>query len=55
MVLFLLLILVAIVLGLIGAVAEGMGYLLIIAIVLFVGTLAVAATRLSSRMRRPRR
>ncbi|WP_405605080.1 hypothetical protein OG741_36875 [Streptomyces sp. NBC_01410] len=55
MVLFLLLIIVAIVLGLIGAVAQGVGYLLVIGIVLFVADLTVAAVRLSSRRRRPAR
>lgn len=39
------LILVAVVLGIIGAVAEGLGYLLASAIVLFVATVAVAAQR----------
>ncbi|MEU3920568.1 hypothetical protein [Streptomyces sp. NPDC029004] len=55
MVLFLLLIIVAMVLGLIGAVAEGVGYLLVIGIVLFVADLTVATVRFSSRRRRPAR
>ena len=55
MVLFLLLIIVAMVLGLIGAVAEGVGYLLVIGIVLLVADLTVAAVRFSSRRRRSAR
>jgi nitrogen fixation-related uncharacterized protein len=47
MALFLILIPVAVVLGFIGAVAEGLGYLLVIAIVLFAATIAVAAQRWS--------
>jgi len=54
MVLFLLLILVAIVLGLIGAVADGLGYLLVIGIVLLVADLTFIAVRWSRRSgRRP--
>ncbi|MEN8654577.1 hypothetical protein ABCR94_29270 [Streptomyces sp. 21So2-11] len=41
-----LLILVAVVLGIVGAAAEGLGYLLAIAVLLFVGTLSAAAVRL---------
>jgi hypothetical protein len=47
MTLFLALIIVAVVLGIIGAVAEGLGYLLVIAIVLFMATVAVVAQRWS--------
>jgi hypothetical protein len=50
--LFLLLIIVAIVLGLIGAVAGGLGFLLAIGIVLFVADLAWGLWRL--RRTRPR-
>ncbi|WP_434403108.1 hypothetical protein [Streptomyces sp. NBC_01353] len=42
----------AVVLGLVGAVAEGLGYLLVIAIVLFVATIAVATQRWSRGGRR---
>ncbi|BBB02140.1 hypothetical protein RVR_9877 [Actinacidiphila reveromycinica] len=52
MTLFLLLIIVAIVLGLIGAVAGGLGFLLAIGIVVFVADLAWGVWRL--RRRRPR-
>ncbi|MET7620411.1 hypothetical protein [Streptomyces sp. NPDC005408] len=52
MVLFLLLIIVAIVLGIIGTAANGLGYLLIIGILLFAADLAFAARRLSRRTRR---
>ncbi|MFG2352444.1 hypothetical protein [Streptomyces sp. NPDC048521] len=52
MVIFLLIVLVAIVLGLIGATAEGLGYLLIIGIVLLVADLVLAAVRLSRRSHR---
>ncbi|MCZ4126121.1 hypothetical protein [Streptomyces sp. H39-S7] len=55
MTLFLLLILVAVVLGIIGAVVEGLGYLLVIAIVLFVATWAFAAVRWSRSHRGTRR
>lgn len=56
MVLFLLLVIVAVVLGIIGAVADGLGYLLIIGIVLFVAGLAFFAVHLSRRSgRRPLR
>ncbi|MBC2905355.1 hypothetical protein [Streptomyces cupreus] len=51
-VLFLLLVLVAVVLGLIGAAADDLGYLLAIGIVLFVADVAFFAMRLSRRARR---
>ncbi|WP_274560787.1 hypothetical protein [Streptomyces spiramyceticus] len=51
--LFLALILVAVVLGIIGAVAKGMAYLLIIGIVLFVVDVAFATVRWSRRSGRP--
>jgi len=54
--LFLLLVLVAIVLGLIGATAEGLGFLLVIGIVVLVADVSVTAVRLSRRPgRRPLR
>ncbi|MFI9646356.1 hypothetical protein ACIHAA_08710 [Streptomyces sp. NPDC052040] len=49
---FLFLILVAIVLGLIGAVVKGLFYLLIIGCVIFVLSLVVWGARLSRRSRR---
>ncbi|UXY32932.1 hypothetical protein [Streptomyces sp. HUAS TT20] len=52
MALFLFLILVAIVLGLIGAVAEGLTYLLIIGIVVFVADLVLFGRRWSRRSHR---
>ena len=52
MVVFLLLIIVALVLGIIGATVSGLGYLLIIAIVLFTADLAFAAGRWSRQRRR---
>ncbi|MFD3580447.1 hypothetical protein [Streptomyces sp. NPDC058644] len=56
MALFLFLILVAIVLGIIGAVAEGLFYLLVIGIVVFVGALTYLAVHLRhSSRRRPLR
>ncbi|MGV9246184.1 hypothetical protein [Streptomyces sp. NPDC003710] len=54
MVFFLLLILVAIVLGLIGAVVKGLTYLLIIGIVIFVLNLLLWGVRLSRRSHRRR-
>ncbi|NGO42023.1 hypothetical protein [Streptomyces ureilyticus] len=45
MVLFLLLVLVAVVLGIIGSAADGLGYLLVIGIVLFAVAVAVVAVR----------
>jgi hypothetical protein len=54
MVLFLLLVLVAVVLGIIGVAAEGLGYLLIIGIVLLVADVAFIAVQCSRRAgRRP--
>ncbi|CAM5739491.1 hypothetical protein ACIGPN_17600 [Streptomyces afghaniensis] len=54
--LLLLLVLVAVVLGIIGVAAEGLGYLLIIGIVLLVAALALIAVRWSQRPgRRPLR
>ncbi|MFJ3415331.1 hypothetical protein ACIPN8_03230 [Streptomyces sp. NPDC086082] len=55
MVLFLLLVLVAVVLGIIGVTANGLGYLLAIGIVVLLADLAFAAVRLSRRSRRPLR
>jgi hypothetical protein len=49
--LFLLLIIVAIVLGIVGVVAKGLLYLLIIGILVFIGALVLGALR----MRRPGR
>lgn len=54
MILFLLLVIVAIVLGIIGAVAHGLLYLLVIGIVVFVADLAFVAVR-KRTTRRPRR
>lgn len=51
--LFLALVLVAVVLGIIGAVAKGLAYLLVIGIVLFVIDVAFAAVRWSRRSGRP--
>jgi hypothetical protein len=55
MVVFLLLILVAIVLGLIGVVANGLLYLLIIGIAVFIAALIYGGARLRSGGRRPAR
>ncbi|WP_181923970.1 hypothetical protein [Streptomyces inhibens] len=52
MVLFLLLIIVAVALGIIGTVAEGLGYLLFIGIVLLAADLLFATMRLSGGTRR---
>ncbi|MFF4356540.1 hypothetical protein [Streptomyces sp. NPDC001604] len=52
MALFLVLVLVAVVLGIIGAAANGLGYLLAIGIVLFVADMVFFAVRLSRRARR---
>lgn len=52
MVLFLLLVLVAVVLGIIGAAADGLGYLLAIGIVLFVADVAFFSVRGVRRARR---
>ncbi len=47
--LFLLLVIVAIVLGIVGVVAKGLLYLLIIGIVVFLGALVFAALRMRRR------
>ncbi|MFJ3415330.1 hypothetical protein ACIPN8_03225 [Streptomyces sp. NPDC086082] len=47
MVLFLLLLLIALVLGIIGATANGLGYLLVIGIAVLVAALALVAVRWS--------
>jgi hypothetical protein len=47
--LFLLLVIAAIALGIVGAVAKGLLYLLIIGIVVFVGALLLAALRMRRR------
>ncbi|WP_371749258.1 hypothetical protein [Streptomyces sp. NBC_00280] len=52
MALFLLLVLVAVVLGIIGVAAHGLGYLLAIGIVIFVADLLFFGARLSRRARR---
>ncbi|UIX35705.1 hypothetical protein [Streptomyces sp. GQFP] len=52
MALFLLLVLVAVVLGIIGAVAEGLGFLLVIGIVVFAADLVFFGARVSRRARR---
>ncbi|MEV5786941.1 hypothetical protein AB0L42_39030 [Streptomyces sp. NPDC052287] len=49
MVLFLLLVLAAVVLGIIGVAAHGLGYLLIIGIVLLAADVAIASVRWSRR------
>jgi hypothetical protein len=51
-VLFLLLVIAAIALGVIGAVVKGLLYLLIIGIVVFVGALVFSALRMRHRLRR---
>ncbi|MFF7331010.1 hypothetical protein ACIQU5_10125 [Streptomyces sp. NPDC090306] len=54
MALFLFLVLIAVVLGLIGVTANGLGYLLVIGIVVFVAALAIVAVRWTRRTgRRP--
>jgi hypothetical protein len=55
MVVFLILLLVAVVLGLIGAVAEGLFYLLVIGIVLFVMDLLYVTVTWRRSRRQPRR
>jgi len=50
---FLLLVIVAIVLGIVGVVAKGMLYLLIIGIVVFLGALVLGTLRMRRRPRRP--
>ncbi|MFJ3226107.1 hypothetical protein ACIPJS_22490 [Streptomyces sp. NPDC086783] len=52
MVLFLLLVLAAVILGIIGVAAAGLGYLLFIGIAVFVLALVLAAARLSGRTKR---
>jgi hypothetical protein len=52
---FLLLIIVAIVLGIVGVAAEGLLYLLIIGIVVFLAALAFGALRMRRPGRRPTR
>jgi hypothetical protein len=52
LVLFLLLVIAAIALGVIGAVVKGLLYLLIIGIVVFVGALVFSALRMRHRLRR---
>ena len=49
---FLLLVIVAIVLGIVGVVAKGLLYLLIIGIVVFLGALTLGAVRMRGRPRR---
>ncbi|HEY5835336.1 hypothetical protein [Streptomyces sp.] len=53
MTLFLFVIIVAMVLGLIGAVADGLGWLLAIAVVIFVADLLLGFLRLRHLRRRP--
>ncbi|MFE2210439.1 hypothetical protein ACFW93_00490 [Streptomyces canus] len=55
MVLFLSFALVAVILGIIGATAGGLGYPLIVGIVIFAADVAFASLRLSRRARRPLR
>jgi hypothetical protein len=55
MVLFLLLIIAAIALGIVGSVVKGLVYLLIIGVVLVLADLLWLGTRLSRRRRRPGR
>lgn len=52
MAVFLLLVLVAVVLGIIGVAAEGLGYLLVIGIVLLVADVAFFGVRVARRARR---
>jgi hypothetical protein len=51
--LFLLLVIVAIALGIVGVVAKGLLFLLMIGIVVFLGALALAALRMRRRPGRP--
>jgi hypothetical protein len=55
MALFLLLIIVAIALGIVGAVAKGLFYVLIIGVVVLLADLVLLGVRLSRRGRRPGR
>ncbi|MFE1840149.1 hypothetical protein [Streptomyces sviceus] len=52
MALLLFLVLVAVVLGIIGVAADGLGYLLIVGILVFVAALALSGVRWSQRARR---
>jgi hypothetical protein len=52
--LFLLLVIVAMVLGIVGVVAKGLLYLLIIGIVVFLGALLLGALRMRRRPGKPR-
>jgi hypothetical protein len=52
---FLLLVLVAMVLGIVGVVVKGLLYLLIIGIVVFLGALLLGGLRMRRRPRRPAR
>ncbi|WP_405624449.1 hypothetical protein [Streptomyces sp. NBC_00076] len=52
MVAFLLLVLVAVALGIIGVAADGLGYLLAIGIVVFIGAVAFITVRGARRVRR---
>lgn len=52
MVIFLLLVLVAVALGIIGAAADGLGYLLAIGVVLFVADVVFITARGARRVRR---
>src|SRR5258708_37253103 len=53
LVLFLLLVIVAMVLGIVGVVAKGLLYLLFIGIVVFLGALLLGALRMRRRLGRP--
>jgi hypothetical protein len=55
MALFLLLIIVAVALGIVGAVAKGLFYLLIIGVLVLIADLILLGVRLSRRSRRPGR
>ncbi|SEL27663.1 hypothetical protein [Streptacidiphilus jiangxiensis] len=55
MVLVLLLILVAVALGIIGTVAKGLLYLLVIGVIIFLGALLLGALRFRHGARRPTR
>ena len=55
MALFLLLILIAVALGIIGAVVKGLIWLLIIGVVVFLGAFIFGGARMRGRMRRPSR
>jgi membrane protein implicated in regulation of membrane protease activity len=53
--LFLVVVIAAIGLGIIGVVVKGLLYLLVIGVVVFVGALALAAARMRRRRKRPAR